>query len=284
MAKIIGPLVLEKDVAIYRFSSVSPDTLYSVSITPKQVTTTALNSFFKIPLRKLVLTDDQLSLIENEINEFVRFSTSSVDSVTPYPFISDVVYGSRRFGWVLAGLNLLSSFERSDSTPIVRSYSYIGAKFSEIREMITSGNFYIPADIGAVESMLNDSFLQHGLSSTLTEILDKCGMLLFFDDREGFDTSSLSIGRQDALRETGVLSAIISAIDPVTATVAPSDIYSRIQSRQNADRFTRSSVSLQSSLFTAPRLDTSQDLIDILSYDGMTRLMNVIVDSSRRAA
>lgn len=283
MAHIIGSLVPEKDIALYRFASVSRDTVYSVSITPKQVTTTSKSLLFKMPMRKLILTDEQLGIIESEIREFVRFSGAGIDSITPYPFISDVVYGSRRFGWVLAGINLLSSFERNEQSTIVRSYSYIGAKFSEIRNRITSGNFYIPSDISAAERNLNNSFLEHGLSSTLTEILEKCGMLLFFDDREGFDTPALSIGITDALRETGVLAAILGTIDPVTATVSPTDIYSRLRSRIEEARFTRSSVSLQS-LLTVPRLDTTDESIDILSYDGITRLMNVIVDSSQGAS
>jgi hypothetical protein len=279
LSPIIEPVIKERDVALYRFSSVSPDSVYSLSIIPYQRTSNTRNGLFRSTLNRLTLTDEQLDIIKNYI---VQFGARNIDDITPFPFISKFLYGDERFGWMLSGLNLLSSFERGDQTTTVRSYSYIGAKYSDIRLRISAGQFYVPSDPDVLERSLQSSFSEYGLSNTLLEVLDKCGMLLFFDEREGFDVSAPSIGREAALRETSLVRVIIGAVDPESASVLPSDVYQAVQTRVI---ITAPAVpgTLALNVAQTPKLDKSDEIVDVLSFNGMSRLMNIIVDSSRRA-
>ena len=139
----------------------------------------------------------------------------------------------------------------------------------------------MPAEVSALETALDRSFSDYGLSPTLTEVFDKCGMLLFFDEREGFDVQNASIASDAALRETSIMRQVLSAIDPASATVFPARVYELVQDHATASPPLTFGITLMA--IDAPRLDNSSDIIDILSYEGMTRLLNVIVDASRRA-
>ena len=280
MAPVMGQ-VPERDIALHRFPNAAPHTVYSLSITPYQKVITAASSLFRTTLNRLVLTDDQLDSIGRSIQQTSLGLASGSDWITPYPEISRVLYGTDRFGWMLAGLNLLSSFERGEVITTVRGYSYIGAKLSFVRQQIEAGSFYVPAEVSALETALDRSFSDYGLSPTLTEVFDKCGMLLFFDEREGFDVQNASIASDAALRETSIMRQVLSAIDPASATVFPARVYELVQNHATAAPPLTFGVTLMA--IDAPRLDNSNDIIDILSYEGMTRLLNVIVDASRRA-
>lgn len=280
MAPVMGSIA-ERDVALHRFRDVSPHSVYSLSIVPYQRVISAASGLFRTTLNRLVLTDDRLDSIGQSIQRMSLGLASGSDWITPYPEISRALYGTDRFGWMLAGLNLLSSFERGEVINTVRGYSYIGAKFSFIRRQIEAGAFYVPAEVTALEVALDRAFSDYGLSATLTEVFDKCGMLLFFDEREGFDVQNASIASDAALRETSIMRQILSAIDPVSATVSPDRVYELIRTGAVAAPPVTSGLTLM--VIEAPRLDSSSEIIDILSYDGMTRLLNVIVDASKRA-
>ncbi len=275
IAPVIGNSIKEKDVALYRFSNVLRDSVYSFSILPMQNINSGRNNLFRMTLNRVVMTDRQMSNILSAI-QLAGFSNT--DEITPYPFISKELYGTDKYGWLLAGVNLLSAFDKNEQAAKVRSYSYIGAKWSQISQLVLSGEFYAPSNVSSFEQALNNSFSTYGLSSTMIEILDKCGMLLFFDDREGFDTTIVSTGNSNAVKETGLARAIISAIDPVSATVTPSAIYAATEINSGNWR------TLFASQVLTPRLDNSSDEIDIISYEGVTRFLNVMIDASRRAS
>lgn len=280
---IVGVKNKMTDVALFTSRKVQKHALYSVIVTPFQKVSSSRNDLFRVPLNRITLSSMQLDQLEKLIKDF---GVQNPDSMTPYPFLSELLYGSRKFGWVLAGLNVLSSFERGEELASVRDFSYIGASLTSMKLQLSQGRLFAPADMNSFVERLGASFSNFGLSNTLAESLEKCGVLMFFDEREGFDVNSLTMDRQSALRETSVVAAILSAIDVETATVTPSAVYGNVTNTIPQVAGTWQIQILQVSLVGVqpiPKLDTSNELIDLLSFEGVSRLMDVIVDASRKA-
>lgn len=278
LAPIVGVRHKERDVALLSLRKVSRNGLYSTKISAYQRVSSTKNELFRTTLNRLTLSTGQL----DELSESIGLFTEQVEAVTPYPFLSELLYGDRKYGWVLAGLNVLSAYDRGEDISAVRSYSYLGAKLSDIRTSIQAGKFYVPSDIKEFDTRLSTSFSNFGLSNTLGEILEKCGILMFFDEREGFDVDAPSLDHEAALQETSAVAAILSAIDVETATVDPKMVYTNITTPPPGVGELRVRQ-IGGFEIQVPRLDTSDDVIDLLSFDGVRRLLDVVVDASRRA-
>lgn len=274
MRDVVESIVPANDVMIVRVPSVERNSLHLVTVRPYQRLVSSRNDLFRIPLDRM---PNQQFLVDQVERLMADFTPTALESVTPYPFISDVLFGDRRYGWMLAGLNLLSSFERGDSPAVVRGYSYLGAKMADIRQRILDGSFYVPHDLGDFVDGFSRSMSDHGLRDTLSDCLEKSGMFMFFDGREGFDVNGVTVDQQAAQSETSIVSKIISVIDPVHAVLLPSDVRRVVGER--ASQLPRWFLVTE----TIPDLDESDDPIDVTTFVGMSRLMNVIVDASRGA-
>ncbi len=274
LAPLIGPRVRERDVALFRVGDVGRNRLYSFRVSAYQRVSSSRNDLFRAVVSRLTMSSSQLDELEALVSGF----TADTQSVTPYPFLSELLYGTRGYGWVLAGLNLLSAFERGSDISTVRSYSYLGADLAGMTAAIRSGAFYVPSDISAFGDRLDASLSNFGLSATLGEVLEKCGVLLFFDEREGFDVDTPTLDREAALRETSAVAAVLAAVDSETATMDPALVRANMSVRPHRGEI----ASVSALVPNVPRLDTSDEPIDLLSFDGMGRVLDVIIDSSRR--
>ena len=202
--------------------SVEPNRIYTYNVTAFQLSDVGKDFIFSVKTIPLYMSTDQLQKVSNEIVHLAGSDAQSrgidPDSLSPYPAISKAIYGDQSYGWVLAAMNVRLAFERGESPERTRSYSYIGSKISFLKGEIGRGLFVIPADLSSIEKNIIDAVSKFGVTQTMTEVLDKTGMLFFFGEKDTLGGSDPGfVPRIGA--ETGILANILSAIDPETATV-----------------------------------------------------------------
>jgi hypothetical protein len=213
-------------------------------------------------------------------------SNLGVQFVSPYPAISQQVYGDPGFGWVLAGINLLASQQRGDNTLAIRNLAYVGSNVDNLNNIISAGKFFIPNDMSAVQAAVASSLSSYGVAQTLLNIFDGVGLTLFIggkDDPTGFSsTTNISTA-------TGaVITKIISAVDPQTATLDPhllvASLNTKVQTTGQQYKASSSDFVTSPQVFgneintVAPSLDTivGSEIIDLTTYVGITSLMEII--------
>jgi hypothetical protein len=274
----VAPLLSSErpeDVMFTVLRDVRRDRLFDVRVRAWQEVSTSVNGLFRTGATRRALTSAQMDRVRELI---LATNQGDVDAVTPYPFISEVLYGTREYGWVLAGMNLVATLDRGDSNDSVRAASYLGAKWSVISQLVTAGEFRVPSDPSIFRAELSQCFSTFGLAVTLRDVLERCGVLMFFDDREVFDARPTLMDVNSAELETGAVGYILGAINPADATLLPSAARAAIAPLlpPPAGGFTILAADLN-----AFRLDPSPDPIDLLSFQGVGRLLNLIVDVTR---
>lgn len=272
------PSLTESDVVVSVFRDIPSDLLYSFRVKAYQKIATGKCDIFRVKTNRLSLSSSEIASIPDMIKKFGALDPSDL---TPYPFISELIYGDSGFGWLLAGVNVLGSFERGEDAATVRGYSYLGADVKFIMEKIISGKFFIPVDRNEMVSKFDQSIQSFGLPKTLADVLEKTGVLFFFDEREHFDVDTVVFDQEAALTETSLLSTVISSIDPSSLTVNPQNVYSNVTRAVKQSGGGKLVLRLG---VEPPKLDKEKNAIDLLTFSGITRFLNVIVDASRRSS
>ena len=271
------------DVAAFVDPSGQPGTLYSYCIAGVQETLPANSSFFDVPMSSLYLGTSQMDSVRSIIASDVSSSglSGSIDSVSPYPALAQVVYGDSGYGWILAGCNMLGSRRRGDTDDETRSYSYIGSHATSILTSVSSGRMFVPNDASSIHSAIDSGISSFGIAQTILGILDGTGVTLFAarkDDPLGFQPTQQSL--------EGVsrgLSRILSVIDPESAILDPHALaVSLSTSTTSAQQVRYSSTPIngtgQSSIPDGVTLDAAlgSDVMDLTTYSGISRLMQAI--------
>lgn len=213
-----------------------------------------------------------------------------IDDVSPYPHLSKKIYGDSRYDWIIAAMNVRAAFDRKENIETMRSFSYLGSKFSFINSQMDRGNFFVPENLGEVVNRVEQSIMNFGVTRTLIEILDTTGLLFFFGEK---DVSADGYGSGVAL-DGGLLAAILAAIDPETATIDPRALTTNMLSAvKNSSGLSISSIKEldQVSLETSHQTDDviadeaaqyvgdlkqNGTLIDLTTFEGMSRLIRTI--------
>lgn len=219
------------------------------------------------------------------------FAGMTEDDISPYPHLSKKIYDDSNFDWILAAINVRASFERKDTIEKIRSFSYLGSSFSFITNEMSLGNFYVPEDLGNIVKRVEESLSSFGLTKTLVEILDATGLLFFFGEK---DVSEDGIASGFSL-DGSMLSTILSAIDPETATINPKTLATNMNTTiknysKNStiiSKFKELNMNLETSHFEddviaddaaqfVGELKADGELIDLTTFDGISRLMRTI--------
>jgi hypothetical protein len=271
------------DVVAFVDQSSQPGTLYSYSISGIQNRAPANVSFFETPLSALYLSPAQTQQVRTLITADAALlsSGSDPDTVSPYPAISQVVYGDPGYGWILAGCNVLGSKRRGDSADETRSLSYIGSKASVVLSEAAGGRMFVPNDINLVHTAIDAGVSSYGISQTVLSVLDGTGVTLFAakkDDPLGFQPTQQSL--ENVSRG---LAKILGAIDPETATLDPHALATTLSTPINAaqqPKYSPLSVPAASSVRVPDEaiLDRAfgAGLLDLTTYSGISRLMQII--------
>jgi hypothetical protein len=270
------------DVVAFVDVSSRPGTLYSYSISGLQSRAPMNSSFFDVPMSALYVSPAQADSIRALIMSDVQgLSGSDVDSVSPYPAISQVVYGDPGYGWMLAGCNVLGSKRRGDPDDETRSLSYIGSKASAVLAEAAAGRMFVPNDIGLIHKAIDSGVSSYGISQTILSILDGTGVTLFAskkDDPLGFQPTQQSL--ESVSRG---LAKILSAIDPQSAVLDPGVLATTLSTTSAASQQARYSAtpvpgSSTSSVPSEAALDLAfgPGVLDLTTYSGISRLMQII--------
>lgn len=275
---------------IYAFvdDATEPDSLYSYSVTGIQQRIPSSPFMFDVPNTSLYLTaaqsDQVLSAIRTELSRFTN--SVETDSTSPYPALAQVIYGDSGYGWIIAGCNVTAALRRGESNEQVRSMSYIGSSATDIIAAAAQGRIVLPNDIAKIHESVERSISSYGVSQTLLSILDGTGATMFAsgkDDLAGFQPT------QQVLERTGGgLAKILATIDPQTASIDPKTLTAALgtrTTRTSGPRYQPISMVADGSqdgptamIISPPPIEAivGDDPIDLTTYDGISRLMQVL--------
>lgn len=269
-------------VAIVDLSS-QAGALYSYSIVGIQTRAPINGSFFDTPMSSLYLSQAQADEIRALIaTEAARISSDgTLDSVSPYPAISQVVYGDPGYGWIIAGCNVFGARRRGDSAEEIRSYTYLGSRASSVLTAGAAGRLFLPNDLSAVHAAIEHGIASYGISQTILSILDGTGTTLFTaykDDPLGFEPTQQSL--ESVSRG---LARILAVIDPEGAVLDPRVLAATLATPLSPAQQTRYSAAPvpTASRTGAPDEETltrafGSQIMDLTTYSGISRMMQVI--------
>lgn len=271
------------DVMVFHDGTVLSDRLYSYTVSAYQHKAPISRNIFDVPSAQLYLSQAQVQIVREVI--LADANGNGVDTISPYPAIAQVAFGDSRHDWIIAGANVLAAVRRGETSEGVRRFSYLGARATDILEAVAAGLVVVPADVGKVQSAVENSLSAWGVSQTILAVLDGTGTTLYVsgDDREGFQATSVAV---DAA--TDGLYRILSAIDPETATVDPQDIISNLavpsqdptgivnRPRETAVRGGGTTETTSLTVHAPSIDDVGLETIDLTTYDGISRLIRTV--------
>ncbi len=183
---------------------------------------------------------------------------------------------------MLAGVNLLVAQQRGDSTDAIRQLAYIGSNIDNLLSLAAAGKLYAPGDVANVQNAVASSLSSYGVAQTLLNIFDGVGLTLFVagkDDTSGFTSPANIAGATGA-----VITKILSAVDPQSATLDPHLLVASINTSSSPSVGGKQYLPTSLESFQVinapptPSLDSivGTTTIDLTTYAGITSLMEII--------
>jgi hypothetical protein len=272
----VGPT----DYVAYVDDSNSANTVYAYSLTGLQTQNPAGSDIFNVQTSALYLSSAQVAqvqaLIQGELTTYL--TGSDTDAVSPYPALSQVVYGDPGNAWILAGCNVIASTARGDAPAVTAGYAFLGSKASNILALAAAGKLVAPSDVSAVTAAVDASISSFGVSQTVLGVLNGTGVSSFISGQGS--TSAALITLTSLQGATGGLAKIVSAIDVQTSTMDPQVLTSALAvptgspakivyaARPLASAPASSTPSVQGAIGT--------DTIDLTTYQGIEQMMEDI--------
>lgn len=259
--------------------STRPNTLYSYSLTGLQARSPGAPAVFDVPTQALYLSAAQIDQVREAIvDDLRRFGRDpDPDTASPYPAIARAVYGDDGQGWVLAGVNVLTSQRRGDGPDSIRRLTYVGARTSDVLSLASSGKLVVPADISTVHAAIDRSISAFGVSQTLLSVLDGTGTTVFISGKD--DPTGLASTTSSALQDaTGGLAKVLSTIDPQSAVIDPHVLAAALSSPTGQGSkvvYSPRTIPAVAGAVSRPSLESvlGDDPIDLTTYLGIARLM-----------
>ncbi len=260
-----------QDVMAMTDDAVSRDTLYSYKISGLQKKAPASSFIFDVPTNSLLFSPALADAARASLAEEARTFRREPSAMSPYPAISEAVYGDPSFGWIIAGCNILASVRRGDNVDSVRANSYVGSTVEHIFAEATAGRLFIPSDLSKVQAAVESAISSYGVSQTILAILDGTGMTNFVSGKD--DPNGIQATQASVEGSTAGLARILSAIDPETATLDPALIIGGAKPRASKSGSTEIRQSAG-----GPGLDAivAGGVIDLTTYTGIGRLMQLL--------
>lgn len=281
--------VSRDDVIAVKIDGLERDVLYAFSVEGTQKTSGGGRTMFQVPTSPIYLSPVQMEQLQDSLStDAETMGQSSTDSVSPYPAISQILYGDSRYDWVLAAMNFLTGRSRGERDDEVRSASYLGARMSWIQSRLAGGLVVAPDDISTIVDGVESSISSFGISQTILDVIDATGVGLFIaskDDPSGYQDSQIAVDIA-----TGGLAKILASIDPETATLDPTVLISNLSAsggRTGVPQYRSREIvpiiktmnvvgqpTKKKPLTVAELIGT--EIIDLTTYEGISRLMRAI--------
>jgi hypothetical protein len=206
----------------YLDNSTAPDQLYLYTVQAYQIQNDAKDQLFQVPLNPSNLSSPARAKVLSTLTQLAHQyygPGASADDINPWPIISLQLFGNSQFDWILAAVNGRASTNRHDSNADTRRFSYLGARLSHLLDFMDRGLFVAPKNINDAVKAVTESVNNFGVSQTIAEILHETGILYYFEGTEHPKPSGLNRAGTLNVGVSPLLSGIISAIDPETATL-----------------------------------------------------------------
>ena len=232
------------------------------------------------------------------------------DDVSPYPFIAQELFGDSGYDWLLAGLNVKASKDRSEENLNTRQYSYLNASIYWLIDRMNHDTFVVPNDLdfSSVVKNINDAIATYGVTQVIQDLLSETGILYYFDGLEGNVNSNFQLVGSQNIEDSGILSTVVAAIDPESMTLDLKTLSSNLStllsgqayamSDKSTDKLASGVKSPQSSpseleipsndmtsdpsdaesdvQFVQTLSSLGTDVVDLTTYNGISTLMRVL--------
>lgn len=199
----------ENAVWAYVDTTCSPDQYYIYRVQAFQIQNEEKGAIFGVDSIPSNLSFAQRRAIEDQIANV---------GVSPYPFISQQIFGDTSYDWIIAGVNVRKSVNRSDDQSLTRNYSYLGSDTDFLFSQMDQGLFFVPRDVNDVARRINDGVSKFGITQVMTELMQDTGILTFFEGIDPRGPSEPFVSLDPSLTSNFV-AGVVSAIDPETATL-----------------------------------------------------------------
>lgn len=276
------------DVVAVQVEGLQKDILYSFTVEGTQTSSGGGRTMFQVPTSPVYLSQVQMDqLIQSLSSDAEALGQQNSDSVSPYPALSQILYGDSRYDWVLAAMNFMTGRSRGERDDEVRSASYLGARISWIQDRLARGLVVAPDDITTIVRGVEASISSFGISQTILDVIDATGVGLFIsskDDPSGFQESLVAVDIA-----TGGLAKILASIDPEAATLDPAVLVANLSAtsgnstlpQYRAREILPITVMMIGGKAAGKRPLTvaeliGSDVIDLTTYEGISRLMRAI--------
>lgn len=224
--------------------------------------------------RDPVLDVSTVPLALGEAQRTVLHERMAGSKRSPYPALSNILYGKDDYDWVLAGTNVRSSIVRGDTLSNTRKFSYLDAELDFITGQMDAGLFVVPRNIADTVTRVNGSVSEYGVSQMITNILSETGVLYRFEGNDPRNDGQFDSFSPEGAEISGILAATFAAIDPETATM-------------NLDGFSANfagfvskrlggTARLELDLRNPRALQERSRYADLVTFDGLSKFMHAI--------
>lgn len=211
--------VPKESVVTFLDTDVIPHSYYYYTVQAYQLESTNAGNIFSVDVSPAFFSAAQ----KNDIRRQLDLLTPDVGSsgVSPYPVLSQQLFGSADHDWMLAALNVRASINRNEVRSQSRQYSYLSADIEFLFKQADAAKFMVPKsrDFGPVIKNVSDNIAQFGTNQVIQNMLQETGAIYHFDGSEPNDDAIFKkVGDTDP-DTSGLLTTVASAIDPETATL-----------------------------------------------------------------
>lgn len=210
---------VQKDQVItYLDTDYQPHRYYYYTVQAYQLQNTNVGSMFTTELAPAPFSQAQKAEMRRQIS---LLEPSGPDQVSPYPIISQQLFGTPDNDWLLAALNTRASINRSEPKSQTRKYAYLSAQMDFLFAQADAGLFMVPKgrDFDPVKKNISDAISRFGVNQVIQNLLQETGAIFHFDGTEPNEDSLFTkVGTIDP-DQSSLLLTVASAIDPETATL-----------------------------------------------------------------
>lgn len=282
----------QNEYCIYRVQAYQLKKESSTSIIPSNFVSMNLTGLQKLSITKRIRELDPADI--DQLGE---------ETISPWPVIAEQVLNDANVDWILAASNIRNAIDTKEEKTISRKYSYLNSHVKFLLERSDAGKLVRPESIDAVRDAVANAIQTYGVSQTIEALLQETGVLYYFDGRDGReDTVFDRAGTQD-VTTSGVIGAVVSAIDPESATIDLKSLATNLASilsdgkledytttlemaAKKAEGAKPTEIEIASSFsndsaeagiqFVANLGEASETSVDLTTFDGISKMMRVI--------
>jgi len=267
--------VKQDTVLTFLDTNVAPDNYYFYKIKAYQLQNDNPGQMFLTDSSPYTFSKAKASEIKQRM--LALDPTDGENTISPYPLISQAILGTTKYDWLLAALNIRKSIERNDSRTVTRNYSYLSAQIDFILQQSSIGRFFIPRDVNSLQNNVMRSVSKFGVNQILKEILQETGTLFYFEGKDPSDNSLFRNISSVSQNDSGVVSIVISAIDPETLTLDLNSLSTNLPKLIQKD-FVGVSDGFSEMTPTLDKRQTSSEIQLPVEFDGQKDLTGVIAE------